>query len=913
MHHGRLHITANRRARRPRSIRRPSVEGLERRDLLTTYAVGPGETYSTIGAVPWNNLQPGDTVDIYWKSTPYNEKILMSASGTAAAPISIVGIPGPNGQKPIIDGANATTSSQFQYSYDPLQEDSLLLIARSANQAYAYKPSYINVEGLEFRNAYYTNTFTDSHGKTQNYAQFSAAIYIEGANNVTIENDTLDNSGLGLFALSNGDEPHTTRNLMVEGNSIYGNGVPGSYLEHNVYTEAVGITYQYNDFGPLRSGAAGNDLKDRSAGTVIRYNYFAPGGHILDLVDPEDDAGVIAGDPSFQNTYVYGNVLDNTGSNTATLLVHFGGDSGATATYRPHLEFYDNTVVNAVNQSSQWRTIMFQMDTNSQSVTAYNNIFYNAPATAGANATLFEWMSTAGVATFGANWVSPGWLPSYDTQPFVGSISGTSNFYSPSNNNPGFVNIAAGNYQLTSTSSAIGRGVAVSSGDPAVTEQYVAPTSETARTSTADLGAFQASLSPPPAPTVTGKTPASGATGVATSTNVTATFSVPMQGSTVALALDAPGGKPIAATLSYNPTTYVETLTPSAQLAAGTTYTAIVSAATSAAGVALAAPLSWSFTTLPASPPPPPPPPPPSGLVAAYNFDEGTGTVLHDLSGNGNNGVVSNASWATAGKFGGALSFTGSLGSWVTINDSRSLDLTKGMTLEAWVDPTTLRSPDQDWVATISKEHQNSSNDIAYALYAANGTGTPAAGHILVGSADYGTQGTSTISTKTWTFLAATYDGSTLKMYVNGTLVGSQHVGGSITTTSNPLRIGGDWSGEMFTGLIDNVRIYNVPLSQSQISAEMNTAVVSTSAAASSVSAPAPGPGGSTAQSVVLVASPPAPTNSPPSGATSSAPATSSAARIAVSPIGTNQGGRTTPVADKVAKSVWDEALSSWS
>ena len=43
-------------------------------------------------------------------------------------------------------------------------------------------------------------------------------------------------------------------------------------------------------------------------------------------------------------------------------------------------------------------------------------------------------------------------------------------------------------------------------------------------------------------------------------------------------------------------------------------------------------------------------------LVAAYSFNEGSGTGVADASGNGNAGVVQGAVWSSAGKFGGALS-----------------------------------------------------------------------------------------------------------------------------------------------------------------------------------------------------------------------------------------------------------------
>jgi len=205
-----------------------------------------------------------------------------------------------------------------------------------------------------------------------------------------------------------------------------------------------------------------------------------------------------------------------------------------------------------------------------------------------------------------------------------------------------------------------------------------------------------------------------------------------------------------------------------------------------------------------------------SSLVASYGFNEGSGTTTADGSGNGNTGTLVNATWTTAGKAGDAIKFNGT-NSTVVVNDAPSIDLTTGMTLEAWVYPTSLSNSGGNWDAAIAKEHVNSSNDIAYALYAAAGTNAPPAVHILVSGKDYRAQGTSVLPLNTWTFLAGTYDGKTLKMYVNGNLVGSTSISGKITTTTNPLKFGGDWDNEMFTGTIDSVEIYNTALTQSQI------------------------------------------------------------------------------------------------
>src|SRR4051812_14410379 len=74
------------------------------------------------------------------------------------------------------------------------------------------------------------------------------------------------------------------------------------------------------------------------------------------------------------------------------------------------------------------------------------------------------------------------------------------------------------------------------------------------------------------------------------------------------------------------------------------------------------------------------------GLVAAYSFDEGGGSAITDLSGNGNHGSLGNALWTSESLYGNALLFNG-VDALVTIPDSPSLRLTNAMTLEAWVNP----------------------------------------------------------------------------------------------------------------------------------------------------------------------------------------------------------------------------------
>jgi hypothetical protein len=209
-----------------------------------------------------------------------------------------------------------------------------------------------------------------------------------------------------------------------------------------------------------------------------------------------------------------------------------------------------------------------------------------------------------------------------------------------------------------------------------------------------------------------------------------------------------------------------------------------------------------------------------SGLVAAYAFDEGSGTTTADRSGNANNGTLSNATWAgaTAGKFGNALSFNGS-NARVDVNDSNSLDLTSGMTIEAWVKPSLANSSFQ---TALLKEQ---TGQLVYALYSNTNTAHPDS-EAAIGGSNKTVAGASALPVGTWSYLSATYDGSTLRLYLNGTQVSQLATSGSLTTSSGALRIGGNavW-GEYFSGLIDEVRVYNRALSAAEIGQDMTTPI----------------------------------------------------------------------------------------
>jgi hypothetical protein len=154
----------------------------------------------------------------------------------------------------------------------------------------------------------------------------------------------------------------------------------------------------------------------------------------------------------------------------------------------------------------------------------------------------------------------------------------------------------------------------------------------------------------------------------------------------------------------------------------------------------------------------------------------------------------------------------------VTINDAPGLDLTNGMTLEAWVYPTVLSG----WRTVLMKE---SSGGQAWTLYGHDNAPRPAA-NINTGGGDVSSGGAQALPLNTWTHVAATYDGGTLRLFVNGSQVSSTAAAGSLIATTGALRFGGNavW-GEYFAGRLDEIRIYGRALSAGEIQTDMNTPV----------------------------------------------------------------------------------------
>jgi hypothetical protein len=189
-------------------------------------------------------------------------------------------------------------------------------------------------------------------------------------------------------------------------------------------------------------------------------------------------------------------------------------------------------------------------------------------------------------------------------------------------------------------------------------------------------------------------------------------------------------------------------------------------------------------------------------LVAAYAFEEGSGTTVGDVSNHGHVGTLDgNVAWMTSGAFGGSIILNG-IGSGVTIAAAADLDLIGGYTIALRLKPA----------AAVNLFRAAIARNYNYYLYASTDAGVCGSGIALAGN-DLGTFcDTAALSTSAWTHLAATWDGATLKLYRDLSLTQSGAAAGLLSTPTGSLQIGASQFGETFAGGIDEVRIYSGPI-----------------------------------------------------------------------------------------------------
>jgi hypothetical protein len=304
---------------------------------------------------------------------------------------------------------------------------------------------------------------------------------------------------------------------------------------------------------------------------------------------------------------------------------------------------------------------------------------------------------------------------------------------------------------------------------------------------------------------ISARTPSPNAVGVV-QTAVTTTFSRAVDASTITTStfqlFDA-GNVPVPTTVTYDAATRTAALSPTRALMPLTSYTMMVAGGTlglrDAQGVPLAIDDAWTFRTAAAEDAP----------SAAYSFSETSGATAIDWSGNDNDAVLVDGPTRTTGRFGDGLRMDG-------IDDTMQLPLTETLTFssaftfEAWIAPT-----------AVGRERSLWWTPAAMLTLGAGGRVVPVA--VLTGG-QIGFLSTGVVPTDTWSHVAMTYDGSMLRLYINGADAGSNVATGTLVPSAPPLAgtLGG---ASAFEGTIDEVRLYRRALSATEIAADMMTPV----------------------------------------------------------------------------------------
>jgi len=216
------------------------------------------------------------------------------------------------------------------------------------------------------------------------------------------------------------------------------------------------------------------------------------------------------------------------------------------------------------------------------------------------------------------------------------------------------------------------------------------------------------------------------------------------------------------------------------------------------------------------------------GLVAYYNF---TGGNTNDSSGNGNNIIVNNATATTDrnGKANNAYLFDGS-SSYMQIANSASLSPAGSITLFAIVKVNGFYAGMCHANQILAKEMQDQENGVWGLRFA--DLSTPCSGAPNTSNEQFsgfygnnavaiaGNVAGAAVQTGQWYFLTYTYDGTTSRLYVNGSLVDTQPAAITFSANTESFYIGKTPNPTYpyyFNGVIDEVRIYNRALPQSLI------------------------------------------------------------------------------------------------
>ena len=199
-----------------------------------------------------------------------------------------------------------------------------------------------------------------------------------------------------------------------------------------------------------------------------------------------------------------------------------------------------------------------------------------------------------------------------------------------------------------------------------------------------------------------------------------------------------------------------------------------------------------------------------SGLVGYWPFEDGQGTTTADMSGHGNKGTITSATWIN-GKLGKALNFPGTSNNSVQFSFNASqINTPQTLTFTTWI-KTSVSTGVENNIMQIGGDYNK------WALYIDSAdAGEPSLS--LTGNYQNRIKATQNVKDGLWHFIVGTFDGTTQKIYVDGQMQNSSSISLLSQTGTQTSRIGANNDGsDLFNGSIDEARIYNRALSATEV------------------------------------------------------------------------------------------------
>jgi hypothetical protein len=202
-------------------------------------------------------------------------------------------------------------------------------------------------------------------------------------------------------------------------------------------------------------------------------------------------------------------------------------------------------------------------------------------------------------------------------------------------------------------------------------------------------------------------------------------------------------------------------------------------------------------------------------IVAAWLFEEMDGGTIRDVTGNGHDGKIVGDPQMAEGKFGRGLEFDG-VDDYVEVPHSDDLNLDT-FTLAAWIRMGSTGANQNIIVKKIPNPEQKT-----YQLISHTGSAGAIRGSFHVGGGNQVVMGVTPVTDEEWHHTVTTYDGSILRLYLDGEMEDEVPASGEPDKTDAPLGLGSSCPGQFMKGIIDEACVMNVALEVEDIKEMMD-------------------------------------------------------------------------------------------